>query len=121
MLSQTRNGPQIKAAAAAGYRFHLVPDGKIVWEIPSLHEVVQGRTDRTPMAIRRPRPTTLTLSVTADGPQALIYQVSRGGKPVGEGRMTLVEQDKAWVAISGPAGRPDLAGVVIYVRPGADR
>jgi hypothetical protein len=33
--------------------------------------------------------------------------------------MTLVDQDKAWVDISEPAGRPDLAGVIIYVRPDA--
>ena len=118
-LSQTRNTSEIKAAAAAEYRFHLEPDGRIRWEIPYLHEVVEGRTDGTPMAIHRLHPTNMTLSLTAEGPQTLVYKVSRGGKPSGEGRMILVEQDKAWVDISGPPGRPDLASAIIYVRPDA--
>ncbi len=71
------------------------------------------------MAIHRLKPTTLTLAVYAEGPRVLIYHVARNGKPEGEGRMTLVDQGKAWVDISQPAGRPDLAGVVIYVRPDA--
>jgi hypothetical protein len=119
VLSQTRNTAEIKAAAADGYRFHVQPDGRILWEIPSLHEVVEGRIDGQPMAIRRLKPTTLSLAVTAEGPRVLLYHVSRNGKPEGEGRMTLVDQGRAWVDISQPAGRPDLAGVVIYVRPDA--
>jgi hypothetical protein len=35
--------------AADGYRFHLQPDGRIRSEIPSLHEVVEGRLDGRPM------------------------------------------------------------------------
>ncbi len=119
VLSQTRNTAEIKAAAADGYRFHLEPDGRIRWEIPSLHEVVEGRTDGQPMPIRRPRPTSLTLAVSAEGPRVLFYRVARAGKPEGEGRMTLVDQGKAWVDISQPAGRPDLAGAIVYVRPDA--
>ncbi len=119
VLSQTRNTEEIKAAAADGYRFHLQPDGRIRWEIPSLNEVVEGRVDGQPMPIRRLKPTTLTLAVSAEGPRVLVYHVARNGKPEGEGRMTLVDQGKAWVDISEPVGRPDLAGVVIYVRPDA--
>jgi hypothetical protein len=52
ILSQTRNTAEIKAMAADGYRFHLQPDGRIRWEIPSLHEVVEGRVDGRPMPIR---------------------------------------------------------------------
>ncbi len=118
VLSQTRNTQQIKDAAAAGYRFHVSPDGEIRWEIPSLHEVVEGRTDGQRMTIRRPKPTALTLAVTAEGPWVLRYKVRRDGKPEGEGRMTLVDQGRAWVDLSQPAGRPDLAGAVVYVRPG---
>ncbi len=118
VLSQTRNTQPIKDAAAAGYRFHVSPDGEIRWEIPSLHEVVEGRTDGQPMTIRRPKPTALTLAVTAEGPWVLRYQVRRDGKPEGEGRMTLVDQGRAWVDLSQPAGRPDLAGAVVYARPG---
>ena len=119
VLSQTRNTAEIKEAAAEGYRFHLQPDGRIRWEIPSLHEVVEGRVDGQPMPIRRLKPTALTLAVSADGPRVLLYHLARNGKPEGEGRMTLVDQGKAWVDISEPAGRPDLAGAVIYVRPDA--
>ena len=119
VLSQTRNTAEIKDAAADGYRFHLEPDGRIRWEIPSLHEVVEGRVDGQPMPIRRLQPTALTLAVSAEGPRVLIYHVARDGKPEGEGRMTLVEQGSAWVDISQPVGRPDLAGAVIYVRPDA--
>lgn len=119
VLSQTRNTAEIKEAAAQGYRFLLQPDGRIRWEIPSLHEVVEGRVDGQPMAIRRLKPTALTLAVSAEGPRVLVYHVTRNGKPEGEGRMTLVDQGKAWVDISQPVGRPDLAGVVIYVRPDA--
>ncbi len=120
VLSQTRNTAEIKAAAAGGYRFHLDPDGRIRWEIPSLHEVVEGRTDNQPMAIHRTRPTPLTLAVAAEGPRVLVYHVARNGQPEGEGRMTLVDQGKAWVDISEPAGRPDLASAIVYVRPGAE-
>ena len=119
VLSQTRNTAEIKEAAAEGYRFHLQPDGRIRWEIPSLHEVVEGRVNGQPMPIRRLKPTALTLAVSADGPRVLVYHVARNGKPEGEGRMTLVDQGRAWVDISQPAGRPDLAAAVIYVRPDA--
>ncbi len=97
----------------------VLTDGRIRWEIPSLHEVVEGRMDGRPMPIRRSRPTSLTLAVSAEGPRVLVYHVARDGKPEGEGRMTLVDQGKAWVDISEPAGRPDLAGAVVYVRPDA--
>lgn len=119
VLSQTRNTAEIKAAAAEGYRFLPQPDGRIRWEIPSLHEVVEGRVDGEPMAIRRLQATTLTLAVSAEGPRVRVYHVARNGKPEGEGRMTLVDQGRAWVDISEPVGRPDLAGAVIYVRPDA--
>jgi hypothetical protein len=104
---------------ADGYRFHLQPDGRIGWEIPSLDEVVEGRLDGRPMPIRRLQPTTLTLAVSAEGSRVLVYHVDRNGKPEGEGRMTLVDQGRAWVDISQPVGRPDLAGVVVYVRADA--
>lgn len=120
VLSQTRNTAEIKTAAAPDYRFQLEPDGRIRWEIPSLHEVVEGRTDGQPMPIRRHHPTALTLTVEAEGPRVLVYHAARNGKPEGEGRMTLVDQGRAWVDISEPAGRPDLAGAVVYVRPKAE-
>jgi hypothetical protein len=119
VMSQTRNTAEIRAAAADGYRFHIEANGRIRWEIPSLHEVVEGRTDGHPMAIHRLRPTSLTLSVIAEGPRVLRYTVSRDGKPEGDGRMTLVERDKTWVDITGVFGRPDLTSVILYVRPDA--
>ncbi len=119
VLSRSRNTDEIKQAAADGYRFNLAADGHIRWEIPSLHEVVEGRTDGRPMVIRRPGATGLFLSVTRVNKRVLTYRVSKGGHLEGEGRMTLVDQGKAWVDISQPFGRPDLAGAVVYVRPGA--
>lgn len=59
------------------------------------------------MEIHRTKPSPgLTLRVTAEGPEVLIYKVARNGKPEGEGRMALVENGKAWVDISWPTGHP---------------
>ncbi|HEY6764276.1 MAG TPA: hypothetical protein VI386_05850 [Candidatus Sulfotelmatobacter sp.] len=117
VLDAGRSTPGIKDQAADAYRFTLQPDGQIKWEIPSLGEVVAGKTDGVPMEVRRTKPSPgLTLSVTAEGPEVLIYKVARNGKPEGEGRMTLVENGKAWVDISWPAGQPQYAGEVVYVK-----
>jgi hypothetical protein len=117
VLDASRSTPGIKDQAAEGYRFTLQPDGQIKWEIPSLGEVVTGKTDGVPMEVHRTKPSPgLTLSVTAEGPEVLIYKVARNGKPVGEGRMTLVENGKAWVDISWPAGQPQYAGELVYVK-----
>ena len=117
ILDASRSSPGVKDQAADGYRFTLQPDGQIKWEIPSLGEVVIGKTDGVPMEIHRTKPAPgLTLSVIAEGPEVLIYKVARNGKPEGEGRMTLVENGKAWVDISWPAGKPQYAGEVVYVK-----
>jgi hypothetical protein len=117
VLDASRSTPGIKDQAANAYRFTLQPDGQIKWEIPSLGEVVTGKTDGVPMEVHRTKPSPgLTLSVTAEGPEVLIYTVTRNGKPEGEGRMTLVENGKAWVDISWPAGQPQYAGEVVYVK-----
>ena len=117
-LDAGRSSPGAKDAAADGYVFTIQSDGRIRWEIPSLQEVVTGKVDGEPMAIhRRSAPSGLTLSVRPDGPLVLRYKVARNGKPAGEGRMTLVENGKAWVDISWMAGKPELAGELVYVRP----
>jgi len=117
LLDVARSTPGAKDQAAAGYRFTLQPDGQIKWEIPSLGEVVTGKTDGLPMEIHRTKPSPgLTLSVTAEGTEVLLYKVARNGKPVGEGRMTLVENGKAWVDLSWPAGQPQYAGELVYVK-----
>ena len=117
ILDASRSSPGVKDQAADGYRFTLQPDGQIKWEIPSLGEVVIGKTDGVPMEIHRTKPSPgLTLSVIAEGPEVLIYKVARNGKPEGEGRMTLVENGKTWVDISWPAGKPQYAGEVVYVK-----
>jgi hypothetical protein len=117
VLNASRSTPGIKDQAAEGYRFTLQPDGQIKWEIPSIGEVVTGKTDGVPMEVHRTKLSPgLTLSVTAEGPEVLIYRVARNGKPMGEGRMTLVENGKAWVDISWPAGQPQYAGEVVYVK-----
>jgi hypothetical protein len=117
VVSPTRNAKDIIDAAADGYRFRITGDNRIRWEIPSLHEIVDGHVDGKPMPIRRPGSTGLSLSVTASGPYVLAYRVYRNGKPEGEGRMTLIDQGKAWVDLTQPFGRPDLAAAVIYERP----
>jgi hypothetical protein len=117
VLDASRSTPGIKDQAADAYRFTLKSGGEIKWEIPSLGEVVTGKTDGVPMQIHRTKPSPgLTLSVIAEGPEVLIYKVARNGKPEGEGRMTLVENGKAWVDISWPAGQPQYAGEVVYVK-----
>lgn len=117
VLSPARNTQEIKDQAANDYTFTIGEDGPIKWEIPSLGEVVVGRTDGQPMEIHRPGvPPGLTLSVEAEGPRVLLYKVAKDGVPKGQGRMTLIEDGKAWVDISWPYGQPQYAGVVIYVR-----
>ncbi len=117
VLDTARSGPEARDGAADGYVFHLQPDGRIRWEIPSLGEVVTGRTDGRPMPVRRPgAPPGLTLAVRRDGPTVLRYAVARNGTPLGEGRMTLVEGGRAWVDLTWPAGRPEQARVVVYAR-----
>jgi hypothetical protein len=117
-LDVGRSMPGAKDQAAPGYVFTLQPDGQIRWEIPAIGEVVTGRTDGQPMTVNRTKPRPgMTLAVQADGPRVLTYKVAIMGKPEGEGRMTLVENGKAWVDISWPAGKPEYAGEVVYVRP----
>jgi hypothetical protein len=117
VLDASRSTLGVKDQAADAYRFTLQPAGQIKWEIPSLGEVVTGKADGVPMEIHRTRPSPgLTLSVTAEGPAVLIYKVARNGQPEGEGRMTLVENGKAWVDISWPAGQPQYAGELVYAK-----
>ena len=117
-LDSARSSAGAKDMAAAGYAFTITPAGDIRWEIPTLKEVVSGKTDGKPMAIHRPSaPAGMTLSVQPEGPLTLHYRVARDGKPAGEGRMTLIEGGKAWVDISWQAGKPLDAGELVYVRP----
>lgn len=63
---------------AKRYRFLLEPDGRIRSEIPTLHDVVEGRVVGQPMSIRHLKPPP-TLSVTAEGPRVLICHVANQG------------------------------------------
>lgn len=120
-LDTTRSSPGATDAAAPGYVFTIRPDGRLRWEIPALQEVVRGRIDGRPMPIHSPTaPGGLTLSVRPAGPRVLRYAVALHGAPEGEGRMTLVDGGRAWVDISWPAGRPERARAVVYVRPKSD-
>ncbi len=68
LLDVGRSTPGIKDQAAEGYRFTLQPDGQIKWEIPSLGEVVTGKTDGVPMEIHRTKPSPgLTLKCDGGG------------------------------------------------------
>ncbi len=121
-LDVKRSSP---AAAEAGvpqvYRFTLGPGDEmtvpIKWEIPELGEVVDGATDGKPMAIHRTKPTPgLSLGVRKDGPAALTYSVYKNGKLNGGGRMMLVDQGRAWVDLTWPEDRQDLASELVYVK-----
>jgi hypothetical protein len=92
-------------------------DVLIRWEIPELGEVVSGRTDGKPMLIKRSSPDAgLFLEVRAEGTTVLKYVVRRNGAAVGGGRMMLVDNGTAWVDITWPKDRQDLASELVYVR-----
>ncbi len=103
------------------YRLTLGPgpsaDVPIKWEIPELGEVVTGRTNGTPMPVTRTKPSPgLRLAVRRDGVASLLYSVSRDGKLIGGGRMMLVDNGSAWVDLTWPANRQDLASSLVYVK-----
>jgi hypothetical protein len=121
-LNIPRSSP---VAAEAGvprtYRFTLGPgnseDVAIKWEIPELGEVVTGHTDGKPMLIRRSSPDAgLFLEVRAETSTMLGYVVRRKGEVVGGGQMILVDNGTAWVDITWPEDRRDLASELVYVK-----
>lgn len=112
-----RSSPAAKEGAADAYRFTLTPDGGIVWEIPSLGEVVRGRVDGRPMAIHRAEPTSgLTLAVSWGGPRTLLYTVAHDGHVEGGGSMTLVDGNSAWVDLTWGGGNPYDGAEIVYVK-----
>ncbi len=120
-LDPNRSSPGTADQAADAYRFTLGPSGPasvtIKWEIPSLGEIVIGRTDGRPMTIHRSKPTPgLTLSVRTEGTSVLRYQVFKDSKLTGGGRMMLVDQGKSWVDLTWPLDRQDLASELVYVK-----
>lgn len=103
------------------YRFTLGPASSpnvtIKWEIPELGEIVTGKTDGTPMQVVRSKPTAgLSLAVHTDGTASLVYSVFRNGSLIGGGRMVLVDNGHAWVDLTWPDDRRDLASVLTYVK-----
>jgi hypothetical protein len=103
------------------YRLTLGPgpaaDVPIKWEIPELGEVVTGRTNDTPMRIVRSKPSPgLTLAVRATGVASLLYSIFRDGRLVGGGRMMLIDNGSAWVDLTWPADRQDLASALVYAK-----
>jgi hypothetical protein len=106
--------PQVYRFQLGGGESPVVP---IRWEIPELGEVVVGHTDGRPMAITRAHPSPgLTLSVKTAGTATLLYTVERNGKLSGGGRMMLVDNGRAWVDLTWPEDREDLASELVYVR-----
>ena len=103
------------------YRFALGNSGPAVvpiqWEIPELGEIVKGYTDGKPMTIHRTDPTPgLTLAVRTDGRRVLLYEVLKDGKLFGAGRMMLVDDGRAWIDLTWPQDRQDMAVVLTYVK-----
>ncbi len=96
-LDQTRPEPD---GAADVYRFTVSQNGTLVWEIPSLGEVVRGRLDGQPMAIHRSKPTHgLAIAVTEENPRVWTYKVSKDGKEEGAGRMALAADGRSWTDV----------------------
>ena len=121
-LDATRSTPGVEGfGVPKAYRFLLGPGDVAVvpikWEIPELGEVVTGSTDGKAMPVLRSTPTPgLTLSVKTDGPACLLYSVFKNGRLQGGGRMMLVDNGKAWVDLTWPDDRQDLAAELVYVK-----
>jgi len=121
-LDPARSSPAaIKVGPPGAYRLTLGPATtgvvSLKWEIPELGEVVIGSTDGKPMPIHRRKPTQgLALSVHGAGSSQLVYSVSRDGALVGGGRMMLVDNGAAWVDLTWPSDREDLASELVYVK-----
>ncbi len=113
-LDQTRPEPD---GAADAYRFTVSPDGTLVWEIPSLGEIVRGRLDGKPMPIHRSKPTPgLTIAVTENSPRVWTYTVARNGTDAGAGRMALAADGKSWTDIPLDHGKPVDSLLMVYVK-----
>jgi hypothetical protein len=116
-LDAARSSARAAQFAAPGYAFSVSATGDITWRIPALGEIALGKTDGTVMTVRRRVPTPgLALSVRAEGPLLLHYQVLKNGVAQGAGLMRIVEGGKAWVDISWRIDKPEQAGVLIYTR-----
>ena len=121
-LDVSRSSPEVvKAGAPQAYRLTLGPAitdvVSLKWEIPELGEIVTGATDGKPMEVHRTTPTEgLTLGVRSEGRAQLVYSVYREGKLIGGGRMMLVDNGAAWVDLTWPLDRQDLASELVYVK-----
>jgi hypothetical protein len=108
------------------YRLALGASGRAVvpirWEIPELGEIVKGYTDGKPMNVQRTDPAPgLKLAVRTEGSRVLLYEVFRNGKLSGGGRMMLVDGGKAWIDLTWPQNRQDLAVELTYVKDASAR
>ncbi len=121
-LDTTRSSPDAaEPGVPQSYRFTVSRDATgakfFRWEIPELGEVVFGRADGRPLKIVRRKPTPgMTLAITAVGGEVLTYKLHKSGCLFGAGRMMLVDSGKAWIDLTWPAGRQDLASVLTYVK-----
>lgn len=121
-LDASRSSPEVvKVGAPMAYRLTLGPAiadvVSLKWEIPELGEIVTGATDGKPMEIHRTTPTNgLALGVRSEGKAQLVYSVYRDGKLIGGGRMMLVDNGAAWVDLTWPLDRQDLASELVYVK-----
>jgi hypothetical protein len=121
-LDASRSSPEVvKAGAPQVYRLTLGPATTDVvslkWEIPELGEIATGATDGKPMEVHRTTPTHgLSLGVRSEGKAQLVYSVYREGKLIGGGRMMLVDNGAAWVDLTWPLDRQDLASELVYVK-----
>ena len=121
-LDASRSSPDVvKAGAPQVYRLTLGPAitdvVSLKWEIPELGEIANGATDGKPMQVHRTRPANgLTMGVRSEGRAQLVHSVYRDGKVIGGGRMMLVDNGTAWVDLTWPVERQDLASELVYVK-----
>ena len=121
-LDTSRSSPDVvKAGTPHAYRLTLGPAitdvVSLKWEIPELGEIASGATDGKPMEVHRTTPTHgITLGVRSEGKAQLVYSVYREGKLIGGGRMMLVDSGAAWVDLTWPLNRQDLASELVYVK-----
>jgi hypothetical protein len=116
-LDTARSSGVAKEGAPEAYRFTIGSHDQIVWEIPSLGEVVRGRVGMGPMIIHRREPVKgLKLSVKRDGEWGLCYTVYKDGRIDGGGRMMLVEDGTAWVDLTWSGDHRQPGPYLVYVK-----
>jgi len=80
-------------------------------------EVVRGRRDGRPMLIRRHgKSGEMTLSARKVDPNSWTYSVAKGGRRLGGGRMTLIDDGKSWVEVTQGSTADEPGLMMVFTR-----